>query len=77
MKNAHPQELLLLIAITIGFLICILLEPGAHFGERDEEPDARTERVVMSLGLEGRSRQIGRDDVQVQVSFIHHHHFFI
>jgi len=76
MKNVHPHEELLLliaiIAITIDvvLLICIL-EPGAHFGERDEEPDARTERVVMPLGLECRSRQIGRDDVQVQVSFIH------
>lgn len=53
---------------VVFFVRSILVEPGAHFAERDEEPDARTERVVMPLGLEGRSGQIGRDDVQVDVS---------
>ena len=56
---------------VVFFVRSILVEPGAHFAERDEEPDARIERVVVPLGLEGRSGQIGRDDVQVDVSFFY------
>ena len=67
-EKTHPYELLTIsiyIAIGISFF---LLEPRAHLDERDEEPDARAERVVMPLGLERLGRQIGRYDVQVQVS---------
>jgi len=70
-NETHPREELL---IDIVLFVCVLVvKPRAHFGERDEEPDARTERVVMPLGLECRSGQIGRDDVQMEVSFF----FFI
>jgi hypothetical protein len=63
--------------VVVFFIRSILVEPGAHFAKRDEEPDARTERVVVPLGLEGRSYQIGRDDVQVDVSFVHFIFFVI
>jgi len=46
----------------------VIFEPRAHLGERDEEPDARAERVVMPFGLERLGGQVGRDDVQVEVS---------
>jgi hypothetical protein len=46
----------------------VTFEPRAHLGERDEELDARAERVVMPFGLERLGGQVGRDDVQVEVS---------
>ena len=46
----------------------LLLEPRAYIGERDEELGAGIERVVMPLGLERRTDQIGRDDVQMEMS---------
>ena len=46
----------------------LLLEPRAYIGERDKELGAGTERVVMPLGLERRTDQIGRDDVQMEMS---------
>lgn len=78
-----PIAIVIVIAIiaiatvdVVFFVRSILVEPGAHFAERDEEPDARIERVVMPLGLEGRSGQIGRDDVQVDVSFFYFYFSF-
>jgi len=46
----------------------ITVEPCAYIGEREKELGARTKRVVMSFGLERRTDQIGRDDVQMEVS---------
>jgi hypothetical protein len=45
------------------------VEPRAYIGERQKELGAGTERVVMSLGLERWTDKIGRDDVQMEVSF--------
>ena len=46
----------------------LLIKPRAYIGERDKELGAGTERVVMPLGLERRTDQIGRDDVQMEMS---------
>ncbi len=59
-----------------GIITIVIFEPRAHLGERDEEPDARAERVVMPFGLERLGGQVGRDDVQVEVSIFRFVEFF-
>jgi hypothetical protein len=46
----------------------LVIEPRAYIGKREKELGAGIERVVMSFGLERWTDQIGRDDVQVEVS---------
>ena len=48
--------------------LMLVVEPRAYIGDREKELGAGTERVVMPLGLETRTDQIGRDDVQMEVS---------
>jgi hypothetical protein len=49
--------------------LMFVIEPGAYIGEREKEPSTWTKRIVMSFSLERRTDQIGRDDVQMEVSF--------
>lgn len=48
--------------------LMFVVEPRAYIGDREKELGAGTKRVVMPLGLERRTDQIGRDDVQMEVS---------
>jgi hypothetical protein len=59
---------LIAIAITIRTFLLFLLKPRPYIGKREEEPDAGTERIIMLFVLERLGRQIGRDDVQVEMS---------
>jgi hypothetical protein len=46
----------------------LVITPGANINEREKELGAWTKRVVMSFSLERGADQIGRDDVQMEVS---------
>jgi len=72
--KAHQRGFKMLLVVLwceVSYHLCelmLVIEPRAYIIERKKELGAGTERVVMSLGLERRTDQIGRDDVQMEMS---------